>query len=647
MSLMVRRGSVPVFNIPGTNIPYDRRKSIINSNLINNLNSNLNTINTINTLNTINALNTINSINNSKNNCSKELDKIFQDIKTESQSSLNSISSYQSIKLLSLYIRRNRNNIENTVKKISEILESYNDLNDDVLIYIVELVLNLITENSQIINFLNRILPILTNILTQKNIDLSSIENVNNALGKLIKLGGVFTRKIIEVYLELILSKFSNENKGFKFENSRFAFLQLLCVIIQNAPLVAFGKLFQQNNFNIFLKILDNFKDPKIEIRITVGELVGQFIYMLGNRDKDMKNNYMAVLFNYIFTQYEKHLKDNSDIPNNINLFSGLTIILQKIYIISPSFLKNESIYNNLVNSIYKSKNSKGTSLKIEFIKFIPQLYKMNKDIFIEKYLKPFFDYFNTLLNLKTNSDLRNTLFLTIATLSLHIKNKYLESSIEPLLNLIKTLLIEKKIFDKEIFKCLSDLFSNKENLYLEKILTKLDLKFLLSKLFKTRISSYKMEFLNSIMKAFSYNSIEHLTTAITSLNVISLILCDEEFNLTNFYNLNEMIDKSSGEDIEKILFSTNKYIKKYFASQKNENFESGSDNMGLKISNKNNINNYKKDLAIYSKCKCLSEPKLMKCALSLFSRIENEFFFEDMLIFYNEKILPFFIYYK
>ena len=642
MSLMVRRGSVPVFNIPGTNIPYDRRKSIINSNLINNLNSNLNTINTINTLNTINALNTINSINNSKNNCSKELDKIFQDIKTESQSSLNSISSYQSIKLLSLYIRRNRNNIENTVKKISEILESYNDLNDDVLIYIVELVLNLITENSQIINFLNRILPILTNILTQKNIDLSSIENVNNALGKLIKLGGVFTRKIIEVYLELILSKFSNENKGFKFENSRFAFLQLLCVIIQNAPLVAFGKLFQQNNFNIFLKILDNFKDPKIEIRITVGELVGQFIYMLGNRDKDMKNNYMAVLFNYIFTQYEKHLKDNSDIPNNINLFSGLTIILQKIYIISPSFLKNESIYNNLVNSIYKSKNSKGTSLKIEFIKFIPQLYKMNKDIFIEKYLKPFFDYFNTLLNLKTNSDLRNTLFLTIATLSLHIKNKYLESSIEPLLNLIKTLLIEKKIFDKEIFKCLSDLFSNKENLYLEKILTKLDLKFLLSKLFKTRISSYKMEFLNSIMKAFSYNSIEHLTTAITSLNVISLILCDEEFNLTNFYNLNEMIDKSSGEDIEKILFSTNKYIKKYFASQKNENFESGSDNMGLKISNKNNINNYKKDFALYSKCRCLNEPKLMKCALSLFSRIENEFFFEDMLIFYNEKILPF-----
>ena len=64
--------------------------------------------------------------------------------------------------------------------------------------------------------------------------------------------------------------------------------------------------------------------------------------------------------------------------------------------------------------------------------------------------------------------------------------------------------------------------------------------------------------------------------------------------------------------------------------------------NLGLQIKNKNIIVDYKKDSANFSKCKCLNEPKLMKCALSLFGRIENEFFFEDMLIFYKEKILPF-----
>jgi len=266
MSLMSRRGSVPIFNIHASNIPYERRKTIINANLINNLNSNLNTINTINALNTLNTLNTINALNNSKNNYNLELNEIFKLIKSESKTSPNSIDSYQSIKLLTNYIRKNRNNIEQTVKKISDILDFYNDLNDEIIIYIIELVLNLITENSQIINFLNRILPILINALTQKILDLTTIESINNTLGKLIKIGGIYTRKIVEINLDSILNKFMNENKSFKYENTKFAYIQFLCVIIQSAPLVAFGKLIQPNTFNIFLKILDNFKDPKIEI---------------------------------------------------------------------------------------------------------------------------------------------------------------------------------------------------------------------------------------------------------------------------------------------------------------------------------------------------------------------------------------------
>ena len=631
---------MPIYKIRNSNIPFERRKTIINANM-NNYNSNFNTINTINALNTINTLNTINSLNNSKNNFPFDLLEIFKLIRNESKTSSNSIDSYQSIKLLTTYIRRNRNNIEQTVKSISDIFDNYSDLNDKIVIYIIELILNLITENSQIIYFLNKIIPFLINALTRKMLDLTSIENINNSLGKIIKLGGIYTRKIVETNLDELLNKFMNENKCFKYENTKFAYIQLLCIIIQNTPLVAFGKLIQNNTFNIFLGILDNFKDSKIEIRITIGELVGQFINMLANRDKNMKQNYIAALFNYIFTQYEKHLKDNSDLPNNINLISGLTIILQKIYVSSPIFLKNESIYNNIVNSFIKCKNSKNNLLKIEFIKFIPQLYLMNKDKFIQNFLKFFFEYFNTLLNTKTNSDLRNALFLTMGTLSLYLKKNFFESSLESLLNLIRTLLVDKKTFDKEIFKCLSDLFSNKDNLYKGKIIAKLDLKFLLSKLFKTKISSFKIEFLNSIMKAFNYNSKENLLIVITSLNVISLILCDEDFDLRYFNNLN-LINQSTNEVIEGILLNTKKYIRKYFL-QKNDNYENSKDtNMGLKMSIKSSNTYDKKDLAIHSKCKCLNEPKLIKSALSLFSRIDNELFFEDMLIFYNEKVLPF-----
>ena len=643
---------MPIFNIPAANIPYERRKTIINKNMISNLNSNLNninaintinTINTINALNTINTFNTINSINNSKNNYQFELGDIFRQIKSESKSSNNSIDSYQSIKLLTLYIRRNRNNMDETIKKISDLFEAHNDLSDQIIIYIIELVLNLITENSQIINFLNRILPKLINILTQKNKDLTSIELINNELGKLIKIGGVYTRKIIEINFEKILMKFVNENRNFKYENTKFAYLQFLCVIIQNAPLVAFGKFSPPNSFiNLFMKILDNFKDPKIEIRITTGELIGRFMNLLANRDKNIKEYYIKTIYKYVFNEYEKHIKDNNDIPNNSNLFSGLITILQKIYIAFPSFLKSPSIYMNLLKNIIKSKNSKNTSLKIEFIKFIPQLYQINREIFIEKYLKLFFDYFNDLLNIKTNPDIRNALFMTLGTFSLLLKKNNFVLTLEPLLNLIGTLLIDKKIFDKEIFKCLSDLIRNKENLYSNLIISKLDLNFLLSKLFKTKISSYKIEFLNSIMKSFNYNSKEHLSTVITSLNVISIILCDEDFELTYFYNsYTKLISEKSNEEIDKILVSNKKYIKKYI-SQKNENFESGSDLNLIKVSNKNNTIDNKKDFGVYSKCKCLNEPKLINCALSLFSRIENDYFFKDMFIFYKEKILPF-----
>ena len=91
---------------------------------------------------------------------------------------------------------------------------------------------------------MNRLLAILINIITQKNIDLKSIGNINNIWGILIKLGGTYTRKIVEINLErqiifhsfiqffffsekidkkvnikiLMLNKFLLENKSFNMK---------------------------------------------------------------------------------------------------------------------------------------------------------------------------------------------------------------------------------------------------------------------------------------------------------------------------------------------------------------------------------------------------------------------------------------------
>ena len=104
----------------------------------------------------------------------------------------------------------------------------------------------------------------------------------------------------------------------------------------------------------------------------------------------------------------------------------------------------------------------------------------MNKELFTEKYINFFLDHCINLLNVKTNIDILNSIFLTLGNISLQIKPKIFEPAVAPLLNLFFLLLNEKKIYEKEIFKCLSDMINNKDNAYTERIMQKLELNFLL-----------------------------------------------------------------------------------------------------------------------------------------------------------------------
>ena len=603
---------------------YEVRRSLITQSYNNNIIQNLSLGQISNSFN----------YSTTKNN-NTNINDIFKQILEETKTSYKSVDSFQSIKLLELYIRKNRNNIDLIVEKIKD---KENPLDENVLTYIIELVQNLITENSKTIYFLQNIIPFLIHKLS-KNIDINSITKINSTLKRLIKIGGNNTRKIIEDNLEQLINKFMTENKGFKYESNKFAYIQFFSVVLKSAPAIFYSN-FIQNNIKNFLKILDNFKSSKQEIRIIIGKMVMQFTSMVTNREKEMRNNYPSIIYIYVYSQYEKHLKENNDIPNNNNLFSGLCTILIAIYLAYPAFYKNQYLYSTLVSNIFKARNSKNNSIKIEFINFVPDMYKMNKEIFTEKYLNPFFEYCEPLLNVKTNIDINISLFLTLGNLSFQIKQKTFEPILNRLLNLFDNLLKDKKIYEKEIFKCLSDLINNKENIYTDKVIKKLDLNFLLTKLFKTKISTFKIDFLISIMNAFDNNSVENITTNIVSLNVISLIFCDEDFSLKYFCDkILNVLDKNNLENIETILISIRKYLRKFF-SQKNEEHDGQNENNNL-----NNINENKKDIIFITKSKCLNDSKILKYGLSLLSKIENELFYEDMLIFFKEKICPLLFY--
>ena len=150
------------------------------------------------------------------------LKEIFKEAKKESLYRYD--PPYQSIKTLSYYIRRNRNNMEEIIKSLNKFLDNEESLSEKIIVNIVDTVLNLLTENSQIINFINSIFPVLVSKFYLTNQNISFLEELNNTIGKLIKIGVIYSRQIIENNIDSLFNKVSYENY-LKAENSKCAII--------------------------------------------------------------------------------------------------------------------------------------------------------------------------------------------------------------------------------------------------------------------------------------------------------------------------------------------------------------------------------------------------------------------------------------
>ena len=574
-----------------------------------------------------------NIINFYKADNRNELDEIFKLIRDESVT--NEDPPFNSVKKLSIYIRRNRNSIQNIINRINELVKVITNVN--LVINIIKTILDLVIEGR------NHHLKDIIDILIKKldNIPLSSsvsIEKIINTIGDLINLDNISLQK----YLENIINKIiftltrTSESKNVKSENSKFCSILLLAKIIENSSLLAYNIIAKEENFEAFHKILENYKDNKIFVRYAVGELIKQFNHIIKNRDYDSKQKYQTMIFDIICSDYKNHLKENKGEPNNINLISGIIFVLRNIYNSEPSYLiKNENMYLNILEELSKCIKSKSNNIKIQFIKFAPELFKMNKEIFTKKYLNTFLEECNRYLSVKSNNDLRKSLFVTLGYFSLHVQKKDFKICLSNLISLLKNLVSEKNINDDEIFKCLADLLSNKQSLYLEVILTKFDINSILLKIFKNGLTTYKIEFLISIMTGFSKFSKQYISTAIASLHAVSIILCDEDFKFEFFFKELDNLgvkDNFIDENLDSILSNMRKYIRKYI----NDNFNEKNVNI-----QKNDLKNEIGQIPDYINCKCLYDLKTIIYALTLFSSIEYNLFMRDMLIFYTEKILP------
>lgn len=203
------------------------------------------------------------------------------------------------------------------------------------------------------------ILPILVRRLYDNFSNLTLIENLNNTIGKLIKIGGIYIQRLVEGFIDELFDKLIKYDPKTMHDNIKFALISLLAKIIENSSLFAYNKITEQATFANFKKVVDNLKDNKYEVRYAVGELIYQFYHMLKNRDYKTKYSYEQMIYFHIFNIYFSHLKENNDVPNNLNIVLGIIEAMRKIYISEPLYFKDEKKYVEIVDPLMKCKNSK------------------------------------------------------------------------------------------------------------------------------------------------------------------------------------------------------------------------------------------------------------------------------------------------
>ena len=556
-------------------------------------------------------INSADSINSNNQTQKIEFDTIMKLMLSETEFNITKFEI-----MLKFYIRKNPKIKNEIIEKITNTLNNSKiNIYYRAIIKCINTILDLLIENFQIINLINNIIPLVLNILFQEeNIkNKQAIHELCEFIGQLIKKGNTNISGLIEEIIDTIFLDILKENPN--EYNIYYAYIHLLSEIMKNSPLVSFNSIIMKNGIENFTKLQEIcFKSKSDLIREMFGELTTNFVKMFINRDNETKKGYMSLLYFNIFKHYEFNVKLNNNFPNNYYLVSNFFLFLKKINLSYPQFFKDESLYQYLVDYLMKCKNcgKNEVNIKIEFFNFIPEVYLMNMTIFKQKYLKEFLEYSNDVLINENNLEIKINLLSVLGRLNFYEYDLISEICKDSIISLLEKLLSEKNAPDDKVLKCIADLLKNMKGLLSQYTIQMIDVFNILPKIFKTPLNIYKNEFIISLINYYNYCSIEDITVIILSLNIISLVICNEEFKIDNFLIFNETCNNSLiSPKLSAIKLNLIKDVNKYLSD--------------INYKDKNNP----------------SYTQIISNALYLFSKIRNNLFYKDMFNFFNYKLLP------
>ena len=436
----------------------------------------------------------------------------------------------------------------------------------------------------------------------------------------------------------------------FKNENTKYALISLLKEYTKNSQVIVYNKIIE--NYDIFLHIIDNFKDSRPKIREAVQELLEEFLQILSNRDTKLREEYMNKIFNKIDKIWE---------TTDYNYIHGIILILKasmirkeffdvKLLLIKDKYLKS-------LDFLLKHKNHKNHSIKLLIIDILPFFAEYNIKIFEINHFEQFFIYYLNLMGksfiksaTKPEREIKCQVYITFGKLSKLISREKFVNNVHAIIKIIK-IDLEKYATNLtlELFECMANLMKNYKNI----ILNTLSYEDILNKMFSLGFAEPQLLFLTQILKYYDEKSPEHIKIIIVVLNVISFILSERSFHLreakNNLRTYNPEIEDNLSvlKKNQSIEISGDQISSSSINLELNESVYTKSQSNNSIFSSKSFIKLPKQNITIFmsnlKNCNKNEEyTNIIRNALRFLGTISHQFFQKDILSFFHQYCLKY-----
>ncbi|KAJ6179555.1 PIK-related kinase FATC [Penicillium mononematosum] len=215
------------------------------------------------------------------------------------------------------------------------------------------------------------------------------------SLGRLAKPGGALTAELVESEIQSALEWLQSERQ----ESRRFAAVLVIRELAKGSPTLLYGFVSQ-----IFQLVWVALRDPKVLIRETAAEAVGECFEIIVARDSQVRQSWFARIHDEALLGLKSH---------NIDWIHGSILIIKELILKGTMFMKEH--YRNACEIILRLKDHRDPKIRTEVVLTIPILASYAPTDFTEIYLHKFMVYLQA--QLKRDKE-RNSAFIAIGKIA-------------------------------------------------------------------------------------------------------------------------------------------------------------------------------------------------------------------------------------